>query len=457
MREPHFFSSMIRSQDEAQLPPGPSLSEAETTLQWLARPYDFLDECAAAHGDLFTLRFGRFGTHVILWHPGEVREVLAGHRDVFHAGPGNALLEPILGKYSLLLLDGDRHLSRRALLQPAFRPDRIQSYAGVAARAARKWTASWSSGTVRVQRTALEISKEVILRIALDLNDEAEIERLGELVNDLMLLVGTNATFDQWSDVRLRQRFRGARQALGDALLEHARRRQKAAHGDSILSMLVAARDAGQEGLTEEEIRDQLITMILAGHETTASSITWALVCLSARPAAMERAVREIDEGGAELPDERLASLPYLQAVCLETLRMRPVVPVVARQLQVPFRLRDWTLPAGVFVTPCSYLAQQRPEVFADPQSFEPERFLGRRYSPYEYFPFGGGVHRCIGMSFALLELQIVLGVLLRTFRFASCGAVKPVRRAVTIVASGGGKLHLERRAQGVSQHGRSQ
>jgi cytochrome P450 len=237
------------------------------------------------------------------------------------------------------------------------------------------------------------------------------------------------------------------RGALCAALQEQVEtRRRKASGGDDVLSILIAPQSAAGDHLSDEEIQDQLITMILAGHETTASSITWALVCLNAQPNAMSRLERELDQAGASLPDERLAGLPYLQAVCLETLRMRPVIPVVARELQLPFRIRGMTLPAGTFVTPCSYLAHRRPEAFPDPDTFKPERFLDQRYSPYEYFPFGGGVHRCIGMSFALLELQLVLGVLVRTFRFSACGPIRPVRRAVTIVASGGGKMHVERR-----------
>jgi cytochrome P450 len=438
---------MTTSHPAAPLPDGPKLSETETTFRWLAHPYELLDECARDFGDVFTLRFGHFGTHVLLSDPNDVRDVLAGDRDVLFAGRGNALLEPILGKYSLLLLDGDRHLSRRALLQPAFRPDRVQSYGGIVAKAARKWTASWDTGVVKVQRTALDISKEVILRVTLGIEDEGEIARLSQLIHELMLVVGTNSTFDQSSDERVLQRFRTARGALAQALQEHVERRQRAtSDGEDVLSMLIAAEAGGGEQLSDEEIRDQLITMILAGHETTASSITWALVCLDAQPAAMERLERELNEA-AGVADEQLAGLPYLQAVCLETLRMRPVIPVVARELQLPFRIRGMTLPAGVFVTPCSYLAHRRPQAFPLPDTFKPERFLEQRYSPYEYFPFGGGVHRCLGMSFALLELQIVLGVLVRTFRFASGGAVRPVRRAVTIVASGGGKMRVERRA----------
>jgi len=435
----------------AGLPQGPPLSPTETTFQWLARPYALLDECAAALGETFTLQFTRFGTHVVVAHPDDVRDVLTGDRHMFHAGPANALLAPVLGKHSLLLADGDRHMEQRALLQPIFRSDRIQNYANVVAQTTARRTAAWNGGHhVNVQSTALDISKEIILRVVLGLTD-ADIDHYSRLIHNVMSLVGTNATFHERPDEarpsQLMERFRAARGALNDALQAHIDRRRTQANGNDVLSMLMAAETAPGNQMPDEEIRDQLVTMLLAGHETTASSITWALLCVHAQPEALAALLRELHDAGAELPAARLAALPYLEAVCLETLRLRPVIPVVSRQLQRPFRLRQWTLPAGVFVTPSPYLAHRRPAEFPEPDIFRPDRFLARRFSPYVYFPFGGGAHRCIGMSFALLELQIVLGTLMRTFRFALDGPVRPVRRAVTIVPSGGGRIYVERRA----------
>jgi len=437
----------------ADLPPGPPLSREETTFRWLAHPYSFLDECAAAYGDTFTLRFTRFGTHVVVAHPDDVRDVLTGDRTLLHAGRGNGLLAPILGRHSLLVVDGDRHLAQRALLQPAFRPERIARYARFVVDATRRWTASWDGDVTRsLQRTALEISKEVILRTVFGLADD-ELDAFGRLVHDVMLLVGTNATFDEASDdARVLARFGAARAALDAALQEHVERRRRApATGDDILSLLLAARSGSGEALADEEIRDQLMTMVLAGHETTASSITWALVCLHAEPDALAPALAEIDALARDTFEQRLVDLPYLQAVCLETLRLRPVIPVVSREVQRIFPLRDWMLPPGVFVTPSAYLAHRRADSFPDAERFRPGRFLERRFSPYAYFPFGGGVRRCIGMSFALLEMQIVLGMLLRTFRFvpADAGAVRAVRRGVTIVPSGGAKMSVTRRVAG--------
>jgi cytochrome P450 len=442
---------MTASQPSAELPPGPAGSPSETTFQWLARPYAFLDECAAAYGDCFTLHFRQFGTHVVVSHPDDVRDVLTGDPHVLHAGRGNALLAPILGRHSLLVLDGQRHAAHRAQLQPAFRNDRTQRSAGAVAQATRRWTASWNDGDlVTVQQTALEISRDVILGLVFGV-EEGDRDRCRALIHELMTLVGTNAAFDDQLDgTRVLARFRAARGALHEALQEHIdRRRQAAAEGaDDVLAALLVARTPEGEPLPDDEIRDQLVTMLLAGHETTASAITWALLCLQTHPAALRRLVHELDEPGPDLPDERLGDLPYVQAACLETLRLRPVIPVVSREVTSAFRLRDRTIPPGVFVTPCAYLAHRRPEPFPEPDVFRPERFLGGRFSPYAYFPFGGGVRRCMGMSLALLEMQIVLGMLLRTFRFAPAelAPIHPVRRAVTIVASGGGRMYVERR-----------
>ncbi|HJQ83626.1 MAG TPA: cytochrome P450 [Candidatus Binatia bacterium] len=426
------------------LPPGPTLTPAETTFRWLAQPYALLEECAATLGGTFTLQFTRFGTHVVVTHPDDVRDVLTGDRDVLHAGRGNALLAPILGRHSVLVADGERHFAQRATLQPAFRSDRTARYARLVIDAARRWSARLDAdGVVGMQRVALEISKEVILRAVVGLETD-QIERFSRLVHELMLVVGTNATFDPAADEpRVLARFRAARGALDVALQEHVERRRAAPGGDDVLAALLGA------GVDDEEIRDQLITMILAGHETTASSIAWALVCLVDAPDALERTLDEIDAVAADGFDERVIGLPYLQAVCLETLRLRPVVPVVSRELQRPFRLRDQTLPAGVFVTPCAYLAHRRPASFPDAETFRPERFLEQRFSPYAYFPFGGGSRRCIGMSLALLEMQIVLGTLLRTFGFTSAAPapVRAVRRGVTIVPSGGARMRVVRRA----------
>ncbi|HZR79452.1 MAG TPA: cytochrome P450 [Candidatus Binatia bacterium] len=436
---------------EADLPSGPSLSPTETTFRWLADPFGLLDACAADLGDRFALHFNRFGSHVVVSHPDDVRAVFAGDPDTLLAGRGNALLEPILGTHSLLLADGDRHAEERMRLIPAFRPDGMPAYARLVVEATRRWTASWDDGaTVSVQRTALAISREVILRAVLGL-DDGEVDELIHLVERLMVLVGTNAPFDDdGRSGRVTARLLAARGDLVGALRRIvARRRRSGDHRrDDVLSTLLGVGNGARRPLADDEIEDQLVTMILAGHETTASSIAWALIALLANGAAHDRLLAEVGDGRKARDDDDVAAAPYLQAVCLETLRLFPVVPIVAREVARPFRLRNRWIPPGVFVTPCAYLAHRRPDSFAEPTAFRPERFLGHRFPPNVYFPFGGGVRRCLGMGFALLEMQIVLGMLVRAFRFRAADPrpVRPVRRAVTIVPSGMTRMTIERR-----------
>ena len=436
---------------EADLPSGPRLSAADTAFRWLADPFGLLDECAAELGDRFTLDFTRFGRHVVVSHPEDVRAAFAGDPDALRAGRGNALLEPILGPQSLLLADGDRHAEQRALLLSAFRPERISTYARLVVAATRRQTAAWDDGVaVSVQRAALAISREVILRVLLGV-DERGADALADLVEKLMALVGTNAPFDDDPRTgRVTARLFAARRALIEALHEVVTQRRRAGGGgDDVLALLIEARSASGRPLDDDAILDQLVTLILAGHETTASSITWTLVALLANGSAHDRLLGELENTGPACGDEGLAALPYLQATCLETLRLFPVVPIVSRELSRPFRLGDRWLPAGVFLTPCAYLAHRRPESFSEPTAFRPERFLGRRHAPHVYFPFGGGARRCLGMGFALLEMQIVLGILLRSFRFhpLETRRARPVRRAVTIVPSGGTRMQVERRS----------
>lgn len=428
---------------EVGLPDGPDATPAEITFRWLARPLALLDDCAARFGDTFTLRFTRFGTHVVVADPDDVQRVFAGSREDLLAGAGNAPLAPVLGRNSLLLLDGPRHTAERAAIHAALRSERLEEYGSTVAETARAAAAAWRDGdTIDLQHAALALSKSVILRAVCGV-EGADLERLSGAVGDLMRVVETNAPLDDTSgDGPLALRFNAARDAV-HALLDAqiaGRRDRAAAPPADVAAALVDA------GLPDDAIRDQLLTLILAGHETTAAAIGWALLALHDAPAASASLHDELASVPPDASAARFAELPYLRATCLETLRLHPPVPVVSRLLRRPLRLRDAVLPAGVFVTPCAHLAHRRAASFAAPLSFQPERFLDRPFAPQVYFPFGGGVRRCLGMGLALLEMQVVLGVWLRSLRFEPVGTVRPLRRAVTIVPGGGWRMRVTAR-----------
>jgi cytochrome P450 len=426
--------------DAEVLPAGPDAPAGDVAFRWLARPCELLDECAATYGPSFTLRFARFGTHVVVSDPADVRDVFAAERDALSAGRGNVLLAPILGPHSLLLLDGEAHARERASLLPAFRAERLERLGALAAEAAHRHTATWGDGAVvSLQETALAIAKDVILRLVM--GDDGE--EIGPLVNDVMAVVATNATLDDRTDAsEPARRFRLAHETLHAALQGVIDRRRRApCDGGNVLDLLITAdRD-------DAAIRDELVTFVLAGHETTAATLCWALVLLAEAPAALATLRAEL-AAHADVPDDRLAGLPHLQATCLETLRLRPAVPVMSREVLRPLPLGERILPPGVFVTPAAYLAHRLPVSFTDPLAFRPERFLAERFAPHEYFPFGGGARRCLGMGVAVSELQVVLGAIVRRFHLAPAGSqpVRPVRRAVTLVPSGGCRMRVVHR-----------
>lgn len=419
------------------LPHGPSEAPRQTTFRWLAQPYALLDDCAATYGDTFTLRFTRFGTHVVVSHPDDVRRVFAADRQTALAGRGNALLAPILGETSVLLLDGAPHVAARAVLQAAMRPERTAAHAEIVAAVARAASAQWSAGRHDLLGHALATARSIILRAVCGV-DDAGIAPLSDAIDRLMAIVRTNAPFDEpAADGPLVDRFRAAQAGVHAALDAHLATRQRDREVvPDLTSALLAA------GLQPAAIRAQLLTMIMAGHETTAAAITWGLLALHATPAALACLRAELDGLSPAASVEQLTQLPYLRAVCFETLRLYPPIPVVSRWLDAPLALRTGALPAGVFVTASAYGAHRRAETFPDPTAFRPERFLGRTFGPSEYFPFGGGTRRCLGMALALTELPIVLATWLRAADFTLHGTPRPTRRAVTIIP--GGRWHMD-------------
>jgi cytochrome P450 len=223
----------------------------------------------------------------------------------------------------------------------------------------------------------------------------------------------------------------------------------KLAERSDVLSMLLAARDEAGEGMTDAELRDELITALAAGHETTATALAWAFERILSNPEVYDRLRDEVRSCGESPSPEKLAALPYLDATIKETLRLRPVVPIVGRVLKKPHRIGGYDLPTGATVGACIYLAQRNPDVYPDPDAFKPERFLGVQPDPASWLPFGGGIRRCIGAAFALYEMKIVLGTMLaaRDFELAQPPDAKTMRRAITFWPEGGTKLRARRRA----------
>jgi cytochrome P450 family 135 len=396
------------------LPPGPRLPAAVQSAVWIAQPWKFMDRCAAHYGDTFTLRPLGDQPWVMVSHPDVVKEVFNGPPELLHAGEGNRILLPVVGANSVLLLDGDAHRRQRRLLMPPFRGNQLASYADTMAAVAKAEVARWPRGKpVRLHPLIQALTLEVILRAVFGLSEGRRRDQLrAEIVQMLSRatnFVGQVAFLMGVGPPRARaaatgRLLRGVDRLLYAEIAERRRAEDLDQRGD-VLSTLLQARHEDGQPMSDVEIRDELMTLLLAGHETTATALAWAVERLVRHPDAQTRLTNEIRTGETQFRD----------AVVKETLRLRPVIPAVARRLTAPMTLGGVRLPAGVTVAPSVYLMHRRPDIYPDPTRFQPERFLDQRAGTYTWIPFGGGVRRCLGAAFAEYEMRVVLGELFDT------------------------------------------
>lgn len=435
-----------------RLPPGPAEPAALQTLQWILRPLDYLERARARFGKVFTSRLVGFPPLVHFTDPEAIREIFTGPPDALHAGEANAILEPILGTFSLLTLDREPHLRQRRLLLPPFHGQRMQAYGAVMRQITELSLERWPRGApFRLHERARSIALEVILRTVFGLQGDGEARRIGgELTelfdlaekNPLLLLPFAQADLGPLSPWG---RFVRRMQSIDGRLFEliAARRREADAGArrerDDVLSLLIEARDEDGRPMSARELRDELMTLLVAGHDTVATGLSWTIHHLIENPHALEHAYNEVDRASGAA-DGGCADLPWLDAVIKESLRLTPVLPIVGRRLQRDMRIGGIDLPAGVRAAPNVYLTHRDPDCFARPERFDPERFLDARLNPYAYFPFGGGVRRCIGMAFALYEMRVVLATVLRRLwlRRAPGAKVRAVRHGVALAPSRG-------------------
>ena len=442
----------------ATLPPGPSSNRWVQAIRYAYRPVPFLDECARRYGETFSLRMPMGPPFVLFSNPAAIKEILTGDDDALHAGEASAVLHPLLGANSLLAVDGARHTRERRLMLPPFHGERMLAYGETMRDITDAAIDAWPIGRAfPVQDEMQAITLEVILRTVFGL---AEPERLalvrervrrlvGLVVNPIWLLPAMNKDYGRLSPGH---RFARVKREVDELLFaEFARRRAGAGEGDDVLSMLVAARDEDGQAMSDEELRDQMVTLLLAGHETTATALAWAVHHIIENPNVLASIRTELDRelGDGPLHPGQVMRLEYLDAVVKETLRLRPVIGEVGRVLKRPMRIGGWDLPAGVEASPSIYLVHRRPDVWPDPERFDPRRFIGRRPSPYEFLPFGGGTRRCLGMAFALYEMKVVLAEVLRRVDLVRAPGyrMRMVRRAITFAPSEGMPVVVEKRA----------
>jgi cytochrome P450 family 135 len=424
------------------VPPGPRLPRALQTLRWGSRPMRFMRDCRDRYGDMFTVRIAQEETWVMLSDPEHVKQVFTGDPSVFHAGEANTILLPLVGDHSVLLLDDQAHMQQRKLLLPPFHGKRMERYGELMREIAVSEIERWPRGEpFPLQPRMQALTLEVIIRAVLGVRDAARLDEvrttLSTLLNDVMspLSAGLLALLGPRRFRRLPMVRRGL--APTDEMLydEIARRRAEPdlAEREDILSLLVQARDEDGQPMTDVELRDELVTLLVAGHETTATALSWAVERLTRHPSKLARLRDEVVAGEDA----------YLDAVVKETLRLRPVLPIVVRRLTEPVEIGGYLLPEGTRVAPCIYLVHRREDVYPEPHAFRPERFLERPAGTYTWIPFGGGVRRCLGASFALFEMKQVLGAIVERLDIEASqpDAERVRRRQITLAPSRGGEV----------------
>ncbi|MFY8150015.1 MAG: cytochrome P450 [Prochlorococcaceae cyanobacterium] len=447
---------------DTSLPPGPSDPPALQVIRWIRSPFRFMRAAAERHGDAFAARLGTAGRPIVfLSAPEDLRQLLSNDEGEPFDAPGelNVLFEPFLGTESVIGISGERHRRMRRLLMPPFHGERMRSYGDTILRITEEVVAGWPArDPFTLQRSMQTLSMRVILSTVFGLREGERYRKLERLLAALLDRMSGPASVSllyfpflrldlgRWSPWGsfLRQR------AEIDALLYEEieqRRHQSEEAGTDILSLLLAARDEEGQPMTPQELRDELMTLLVAGHETTATALTWALYWLHREPGVRQKLVEELATLPADADPTAVLSLPYLTAVCNETLRIHPVgmltFPRVARQ---SVQLAGRQLAPGTLVMGCIFLAHRRPSVYPDPETFRPERFLERSFSAWEFLPFGGGSRRCIGLAFAQFEMKLALSRILRqaSLELADTTEARPVRRGLT---AGATPVRMRRRA----------
>ena len=438
------------------LPPGPSLGPLRQTLRFARDPCGFQEECARRHGDLFTLRLLAQPPTVYLGSPEGVKELLAQSPRDFRAGEGAAVLRFLLGPRSLTCLDGEPHSRDRKLMMPPLHGERLLGYGARMRELTARIVKNWRPGEpVSLVTEAKRITLEVFLDCVVGIPEGPTRDRFRALLLAYLDLCMRPVSLAVWSllpgealrrrltaAARLADRLPGPLQRslplalarvvrdLDATILEYIAAKRRQPDAGDVISQLITARDENGVALTDAELHDEMLTLLVGGHETTATSLAFALQEIALHPEVHERILAEckvvLGEGG--LDPAHVKELGYLEATVKEALRLHPIAPGFLRKLARPMRFRAYELPQGTGVAGSMHLVHRHPTVWPEPGRFVPERFLGLRPKPYEYFPFGGGVRTCIGMAFGLFEMKIVLATILARLRLELVGAPAEAR-----------------------------
>ncbi len=431
-----------------KLPPGLPLPSLIQTLGWWNRPLAFHESARRRYGNRYTVRLLGAPPFVMHADPEHIREIFTASPEVLHPGEGAGILEPVVGTYSVILLDEKAHLSQRKMMLPAFHGEKMQRLDELVAEVTEREVAGWPTGSsVELHPRLQDLTLEVILRAVFGMEPGARLDGLRDALRDILTFATRPMTLVPYLQKELGGHSRWAQfiefRKRSDALVYEliAERRATAVEdADDVMGMLLAARHEDGSPMSDKELRDELMTLLVAGHETTASSLAFGLNML----ARNQRVVGELRSGDDD----------YLTATIHEILRARPVLPNAApRLVKQPVEIGGWEYEPGACLVANSYLVHHDPEIYEDPYSFQPERFLDEGPGTYTWIPFGGGRRRCIGASFALLKMKTVLREVVERYDFEPGvnGAEVSRRRSITISPRFGASTVLRSRERALA------
>ena len=429
-------------------------------LQWVTDPVGYMEKAAQQYPDIFTARIVGFGdTVVFVNHPQTIQEILTNDRKKFAAvAEVNKIVEPLVGNHSVFLLEGAQHKQRRQLVMPAFHGERMRAYGQLISNLSEKVFSQAPKDLPFSARNIMqEISLQVILEAVFGMYEGERCQKLKYLLGSFLddfwspltsslfffsFLQQDLGTWSPWGN------FLRRRQQIDELIYAEIAERRQQPDPDriDILSMLISARDEAGQPMTDEELRDELFTLMIAGHDTTATAMAWALYWIHQNPEVLEKLLQELDTLGDSPDPMSIFRLPYLTAVCNETLRITPVVMLtLPRVVREPVELLKHRLEPGTVVVGCIYLTHQRQDLYPQPKQFQPERFLEQQFSPYEFLPFGGGARRCIGEALAIFQMKLVLATILSHYQFALADnqPERLQRRGFTLTPASGIKIAI--------------
>ena len=442
-----------------QLLPGPKVSATIQVLNWIFRPMSYLTECAKTYGDLFTLKLESNLPPILFVHsPEAIQQILSNdHKDLEAPGELNSIFEYLLGKKSVISLSGKEHQRQRQLIMPPFHGERMRSYAELIENITIKTINKQPKNQpFNIRNVSQEITLQIMMEAVFGIYEGERAENLRHLLCEIIeqSSVPWRVAFLYFPKLKevigiselWKQQIK--KQEKADQLIYQEiqqRRENFDPQRTDILTLLIVARDEHGEAMTDEELRDELITLLVAGHETTATAISWAFYWIHKLPEVREKLLAELDSLGENPDSNTIFKLPYLTAVCNETLRIYPIAMLTfPRKVKTPISLCGYQLEAGTIIMGSIYLTHQREDIYPQPEKFNPERFLEKQFSPYEFLPFGGGARRCIGLAFAQMEMKLILAKVLKTWsmKLVNTDEIKPQRRG--LVTGSNGPINLE-------------